>query len=161
MSGNRAWPVAIVAVLALTVGAYAVLMYVARDPNALVVEPDYYRKAITWDSTMARARESVALGWQLDAALDAWKPGGTALRVKIADSTGAPVTGAVVRIDLINNVRPEDVLHAVPADAGGGLYRANVALPRPGLWEVRAEARRGHEWFSADLRREAAGGAPR
>ena len=149
------WPVGVVAVLAITVGANVALMVAARDPNAYVVEPDYYRKAVNWDSTMAQSRANVALGWQLDAALDAWTPGGTPLRLKIVDSTGAPVTGAAVRVDLLNNLSPEHVLRAAPVEVGGGLYRATVSLPRAGLWELRAEARRGRDLFTADLRRDA------
>ena len=127
------WPIAIVGVLAVTVGANVALMVAARDPNAYVVEPDYYRKAVNWDSTMAQARASVALGWQVDAALRDWTPAGTPLRVQLADSTGAPLTGAAVRVELINNLSPEHAAaRRARATSGAGRYEARVALPRPG-----------------------------
>jgi nitrogen fixation protein FixH len=153
------WPLAVAGVLALTVAANVALIIAARDPNAYVVEPDYYRKAVQWDSTMAEARASAALGWRMDAAWGRWSPGGTELRVALQDSTGAPLGGAAIDMDLINNLAPEHVLHAAPADQGGGLYRATVALPRPGLWELRVRATRGAERFWTDLRRDVVRGS--
>ena len=153
------WPIGIVGVLAVTVAANIALMVVARDPNAYVVEPDYYRKGVNWDSSMAQARASVALGWQVDAALRDWTPAGTTLVVQLADSTGAPLTGAKVQVELINNVTPEAPVHASPAEVGGGRYQARVPLARPGLWELRLVARRGRALFASDLRRDLARGA--
>jgi nitrogen fixation protein FixH len=155
------WPIGIVVVLAVTVAANVALMIVARDPHAYVVEPNYYDKGVRWDSTMAQARASVALGWQVDAALRDWTPAGTTLLVQLADSTGAPVAGARVNVELINNVSPEAPVEASPADAGGGRYQARVALARPGLWELRLQARRGRDRFTADLRRDLARAAAR
>jgi nitrogen fixation protein FixH len=153
------WPVAIVGVLAVTVGANVVLFLAARDPNAYVVEPDYYRKAVAWDSIMAQARASAALGWQVDAALRDWTPTGTRVLVLLADSTGAPVTGAGVGVELINNLSPERPVRARLRETGAGRYEASAALARPGLWELRLLAQRGAESFRADLRRELARGA--
>jgi nitrogen fixation protein FixH len=155
------WPIGIVSVLALTVAANIALMVVARDPHAYVVEPDYYRKGVNWDSSMAQARASVALGWRVDAALRDWTPAGTTLLVQLADSTGAPLTGVMVQVELINNVSPEAPVHARPADVGGGRYRARIQLARPGLWELRLVARRGSACFTADLRRDLAGAVPK
>jgi nitrogen fixation protein FixH len=146
--------VAIVGVLAVTVGANVAMMVAARDPNAYVVEPDYYHKAVNWDSTMAQARASAALGWQVDAALRDWTPQGTTLLVQLADSTGAPLAGADVKVELINNLSPETPVHVIPAEAGGGRYEAQVVLPRPGLWELRLQARRDSAYFTADLHRD-------
>jgi nitrogen fixation protein FixH len=155
------WPVAIVGVLAVTVGANVVLIVAARDPNAYVVEPHYYEKALAWDSTMAIADRSAALGWQVDATLHGWTPAGTPLVVQLADSTAAPVAGAEVRAELLNNLSPAHPVAAVLADAGGGRYTATVPLPRTGLWEIRLEARRDGDLFLADLRRDATGGGAR
>jgi nitrogen fixation protein FixH len=150
------WPIAIVGVLAVTVVANVALILAARDPNAYVVEPDYYRKAVNWDSTMAEARASVALGWRVDAAFGDWTPTGTTLRVLMVDSTGAPLTGAMVKVELINNLSPETPVHAAPGEVGGGRYQARVPLARPGQWELRLQARRAGDYFTADLRRDVA-----
>lgn len=150
------WPIAIVGVLAVTVGANVALILAARDPNAYVVEPDYYRKAVNWDSTMAQARASVALGWRVDATLGEWTPAGTPLRVRLADSTGAPLSGVRLDVELINNLTPETPVHVAPAEVGAGRYEATAALARPGLWELRLQARRAGAFYTAELRRDVA-----
>jgi nitrogen fixation protein FixH len=142
----------------VTVCANIAMMIAARDPNAYVVEPDYYHKGVAWDSTMAEARASVALGWRVDAALRDWTPAGTDLTVLLADSTGGPVTGAQVKVELINNLSPETPNHVIVAEAGNGHYTTRVALPRPGLYELRLQARRDSAYFTADLRRDVARG---
>ena len=153
------WPIAIVGVLAVTVGANIALILAARDPNAYVVEPDYYHKAVNWDSTMAQARASEALRWRVDVALGDWTPGGTPLLVQLADSTGAPLTGVELKVELINNLTPETPVHVAPVEVAGGRYAASVALARPGLWELRLQARRAGAFYTAELRRDVARGA--
>jgi nitrogen fixation protein FixH len=155
------WPVAIVGVLAVTVGANVALVVAARDPNAYVVEPHYYEKGLAWDSTMAVARRSRALGWQVDAAFGAWSRRGTRLELALADSAGAPLTGARVVGELVHNLAPEHPLHAVLAESAPGRYVAVQPLPRAGLWELRVTADRGAAHFVADLRRDVAGGETR
>ncbi len=153
------WPVAVVGVLAVTVGANIAILVAARDKNAYVVEPDYYRKAVAWDTTMAEARHDQALGWQLDAAFAGWSAAGTPLTVQLADSAGAPLAGAGVHVEMLNNLAPEDVIRGVATDAGEGRYQLLAHLPRPGLWELRFQVVRGAEHFAADLRRDALRGA--
>jgi nitrogen fixation protein FixH len=153
------WPLAIIGVLAVTVGANVALLLAARDPNAYVVEPDYYHKAVNWDSTMAQARASVALGWRVDAAFGAWTPSGTPLLVQLSDSTGAPLTGVELQVELINNLSPETPVRVAPAESARGRYGASVALARPGLWELRLQARRAGAYYTADLHRDVARGA--
>jgi nitrogen fixation protein FixH len=152
------WPLAIIGVLAVTVGANLALILAARDPNAYVVEPDYYHKAVNWDSTMAQARASEALRWHVDVALGDWAPAGTPLLVQLADSTGAPLTGVVLKVEFINNLTPEKPVLAAPAELARGRYEARVALARPGLWELRLQARRAGAYYTTDLRREVARG---
>lgn len=158
MKPGALWPLAIVGVLAVTVGANIAMVVAARDPNAYVVEPDYYRKAVAWDSTMAEARRSAALGWSADVAFGRWEAAATPLHVRLADSTGAPVAGADVRVELVNNLAPELPLRIVLADAGAGRYEARPRLQRPGMWEVRLRAVRGADRFVTELRRDALAG---
>lgn len=155
MKPSAWWPVAIVGVLAVTVGANVALVIAARDPNAYVVEPHYYEKALAWDSTMAVARASAALGWQVDAAFGIWSRTGTRLEIALADSTGASVAGARLGVELVHNLAPEDRLRATLAETAPGRYVAVLPLPRAGLWEIQLAADRGAAHFVADLRRDA------
>jgi nitrogen fixation protein FixH len=156
MKAGTWWPVAIVGVLAVTVGANVALVIAARDPNAYVVEPHYYEKGLAWDSTMAVARRSSALGWQVDAAFGAWSRPGTSLELALADSAGKPVTSARVAVELVHNLAPEHPIHAVLTEGAPGRYGTVQPLPRAGLWELRVTADRGAARFVADLRRDVA-----
>ena len=151
------WPVAVVGVLAVTVGANLWLLVLSREPNAAVVEPDYYHKAVAWDSTMAERSRSDGLRWTLDATLGAAGRDGGSVTARLADSTGAPLTGARVRLEAVTNL---DAAHHVVADlpeTAPGLYAGHAGLTRPGLWELRFTATRGGERFLATLRRDAPG----
>lgn len=159
MKPGALWPVAIIGVLAVTVGANIWLFMAAGDPRDTAIEPDYYRKAVAWDSTMAQARRDVQLGWRAEIAFGALVSGSAPLTVKLADSTGAPVESAAVHVEAINNV---DALKHWPADlreSAPGRYEAAMPLPRAGLWEVRITARRGAELFTDSKRADLARGA--
>jgi len=160
MRAARLWPLAVSAVLALTVGANVLLFRAAHDRNAAAVEPDYYRKAVRWDSTMAEERASAALGWHADAGLGPLARAGAQLTVRLAGPGGAPIEGATVTVTAIHNL---DALHHVNArlaPLGGGVYGARLPLRHAGLWELRVEAARGGERFRVTLRRDAPAGAP-
>jgi nitrogen fixation protein FixH len=155
MRATRLWPAAVVAVLALTVGSSAMLVWFTRDPGLAAVEPDYYRRAVRWDSTAAEARRSAALGWRLDAALGPVGPAGAVLTARLAGPDGAPLDDADVEVTAIHN---RDALHPVRArlaPAGEGAYAARLPLRHAGLWELRLAAARGADRFTVSLRRDA------
>ena len=156
MRAARLWPVAVVAVLGLTVGVDAMLFRAAHDPDAAAVEPDYYGKAVRWDSTVAVERRSACLGWRLEARLGALTRAGAPLVVRLTGADGDPLDGAAVEVTAIHN---RDALHPVSAwlpPLGGGRYGARLALAHAGLWELRFEATRGAQRFRTALRRDAA-----
>ena len=158
MRAAKLWPLAVVAVLAVTIGANVVIYLLARDPGAAVVERDYYRRAVAWDSTMADERHSAELGWRLEAELGALGAGGAPLTVRLADRDGAPLSGAAVRVEAVHNLDAGRPVTAELAPAGAGRYTARLPLRHAGLWELRFTATRGGERFAQSLRREAAGG---
>lgn len=164
------WPVLIALSLAFTVGVNVVMLFAAgSDPNGTVVEPDYYRKAVEWDRTMARRAASASLGWSATATLGTAQAAGSAdagpiatsvrlssrtLRVELRDAAGAPVTDAEVSATLIHN-REASAPVAVALRAVDGGYAGTGALTHAGQWEVRIVARRGTERFETSLRVEA------
>jgi nitrogen fixation protein FixH len=148
------WPVAIVGVLGATVVANVFMLVAAGDPNGAAVEPDYYRRAVAWDSTLAQERRNQELGWRIEAAFGEAGAEGTPLSVRLADSAGAPVPGASVRVTAIHNLEaPRRVTAELPA-ISAGLHEGRLPLARPGLWELRFEVERGSERFTAALRRD-------
>lgn len=154
---HRIWPTIIIAVLVIDVAVGFVLMRVANsDPHA-AVEPDYYQKAVDWDSTMAQARRNAALGWQVKPALGAISAAHDAnLELGIVDGTGAMVRGAVVEVEAVQVAHAEEVVRGQLAEGGDSSgYSARLPFGRPGLWEVRIVATRGSDRYTADLRLDA------
>ena len=47
------WPIGVATILASTVVANIIVMQIANDDPSFAVEPDYYRKAVNFDATMA------------------------------------------------------------------------------------------------------------
>lgn len=155
------WPWLLGTAMLGVVGVNVAMFIVAdSDANGAVVEADYYRKAVQWDSTLARRERSAALGWR---ALVRLAPGARAaseVRVSLADAAGRPVTGAVVDVVLIHNV---DAAHPRPVtlrEMAPGDYRVAARLGLPGRWEVRLVATRGAERFETDAHAELAAAAP-
>ena len=64
------WPVAIVGLLVSGAAANIGFMIVANRDATFAVEPDYYRKAVDWDHTMAQEARNAELGWRVTAQLE-------------------------------------------------------------------------------------------
>lgn len=150
------WPVLIVAALTFTVGVNVVMLFAAGgDPNGTVTEPDYYRKAVEWDRTMARQAASAKLGWRAVATLGDAAAAGRAVEVTLTDSLGAPVAGADLRVTLIHNAEASRFIGGALPESAAGLYAAALPAAHSGRWEVRVEVRRGDERYSTTLHAEA------
>ncbi len=147
------WPIGIAALLAATVAGNLAVMRIAGDDPAFAVEPDYYRKAVLYDSTLAQAARNQALGWTAESRFAPLAPGReTPLRVTLTDSAGAPVAGATVQVTAMFNARAADRLEATLAPQPDGSYAATLPVAHAGLWEVRIEATRGGDRFTASHR---------
>ncbi len=155
MRAEKAWPVAIAVALGVTVLANVALMRLAGGRNGAVVEPNYYRKAVEWDSTAARARASAALGWNVDVETSALDERGTArVRVLVRDRAGRPVRDARARIEAITNRDAARRLTAPLASETGGAYAVDLPLRHAGMWEFRVAVTRGTEVFVHSLRHD-------
>jgi len=151
------WPVGIVAVLVVTVGANLLMMAVANDPNANAVEPDYYRKAVRWDSTMVQRERNRELGWVAEARLaPIGRDGNAQVTVVLRDAGGAGVAGARVEVTAIHNSAADHRPHAVLETREPGVYGGALMLRRFGLWELRIVAERDGETYTTSLRHDVA-----
>jgi nitrogen fixation protein FixH len=160
MNAAKLWPLAIISVLGITVAANAVLLYEAGGRHEAAIEPDYYHKAITWDSTLAQRAHDAALGWRLTADLGPRDPRGTPLAVRLTDARGGPLAGARIAVEAVPNAEGAHRLRATLAESPAGGYLALLPLDHRGLWELRFDVARGRERFTATLQREAAAARP-
>ena len=149
------WPWLIVALLAATAAGQGVMLYAATHDPTMAIEPDYYRKAVNWDSQMAQDASNLALGWTAQARVGAVGTDGADVVVRLADAAGAPVAGALVRVTAIHNLDGARHVEGTLVQGAAGSYAARLPLHRAGLWELRVDAVRGSERFTASLRVEA------
>lgn len=153
MKPGMGWPIGVVVILGATIAANLVVMRIANDDPAFAVEPDYYRKAVHYDSSMAQQRENLSLGWGIVTSLDPIGDGTqTRLAVQLLDASRAPLTGARVAVMARFNARANDTLTAVLVEGAPGAYVATLPIARPGEWEVRVDASHGSQHFSASTR---------
>ena len=158
MRSGIGWPIGVAVVLALTVGANIWVAFIAGDDPSFAIEQDYYRKAVTWDSTLAQQRVNERLGWHLIPTLGAVGRGTTTpLTVRLVDSTGMPISDATVHVSAFFNARANTVVEAaLTPDASG--YEARLPIAHAGAWELRFEVRRGDQRFTAVSRVDAVSG---
>jgi nitrogen fixation protein FixH len=135
------------------VAANLVMMRIANSDPSFSVEPDYYKKAVFYDSTMAQTRRNLDLGWSVHPFADSIVSGQpTRLRVVLRDEQALPVLGAAVQATVLFNARANDLTTATLTDEGAGVYTATVPINTPGEWEVRVNATRDTSHFTASTR---------
>src|SRR6185369_16443836 len=109
----------------------------ATSDKSFVTEPDYYAKAVDFDSTKLRRQASERLGWTAAASLHvAATTRTTVLVIVLRDRDGQPIRGAGVDVVAFANTRAGDRQNlklAGSADAPG-LYSSPIRVDRPGLW---------------------------
>lgn len=152
MKGDRLWPLAIVGVLGLTVGANAVIYWVANRGEGPSVESDYYRRAVQWDSTLAEEARSRALGWRIAASLSPPSGGFGRLDFTVADAQGAPVAGARVHVEGFAIAHAHLALDAPLDEVSAGHYAVRLAVPHTEWHEFRFIVARDTARFSARVR---------
>ena len=154
MKRPHAWPVGITVLLVVFAAGNLMMMRVAADDPAFAIEPDYYRRAVGFDSTMEQERRSAALRWTAMTHLSRGDGSGS-VAVMLSDSAGKPVAGAKVKVDARFNARANDILKAELVERSPGTYVGPLAVGHAGEWEVRIEAVRGIDRFVASTRTQA------
>ena len=154
------WPAGLALALAVSAGSNILFMVVANRDPSFAVEPDYYRKSLEWDRTMAQEQANRALGWTLAVeSLPAPARGHLRLVARLADGAGRSLDGAVVTLDAMHGARAAEVVRGELAGEGGGRYAADLPLRRRGLWELRVQVQRGNDVFTRRLSVDLPGGA--
>ena len=161
MKPGMGWPIGVAVILGATVVGNLVMMKVANGDPSFAIEPNYYQKAVQFDSTLAEERRSATLGWSATSTIVA---GGTGkmriVTVHLLDAQQQPVQGATVTITALFNARANDVLSATLRESAPGQYEAPLKARYPGQWEVRVDAVRGTDHFVASTRTDVATDVP-
>ena len=149
------WPWLIAAMLVATVAGQAVMLYAAASDDTMSIEPDYYKKAVAWDSTAALDSISALLHWKANVTISSAGAAGGDLVVVLTDAAGDGVTDAHVRVTAIHNLDGKRHIEAVLAERADGRYSAHMPLDHAGLWEVRVQAERGADHYRITSRVDA------
>jgi len=160
MKKGMGWPIGIVTILlASVVGNVAVIM-ITRDDPSFSVEPDYYRKAVEWDSTVAMQARSDALDWHVAARVEPGINAQSQLTLDLTDAQGAIVRDATLRGSLLHIARADDVQQVAFTQSVDGSYVAMVPMQRIGVWELRLTADQGTSHYVQTVRVETSAPAP-
>lgn len=136
-SSNR-WPIGIVVALLCFVAGNIAVMRVAASPDALAHDEQYYRHAVNWDAEQAVAARGARLGWTVDVRASIPATGDGRVVVHIADRSGAPVTGATVRVRGFHLAHANTIANGSAAAVGTN-YETTLPLRAPGLWQLELE----------------------
>lgn len=159
MTRGIAWPIGIVTVLAVTIAANLYVMYLADHDPSFAIEPNYYAKAVAWDSTLAAAARSRALGWGITPVLSPFSErSGAHLSIALVDSAGAPVRGATVHVNALFIGDANRVVTATCVETNTPpRYATMLPVGHAGVWELHVTAVRGAEHFVKTVRVDAVG----
>lgn len=153
----RFWPIAIVVLLAANAAGTAILIRASGGDDVHAVEPDYYRKAVAWDSIAAARHRAAELGWRLPATLGPiGDDGGAELQVTLLDRAGAPMSNASLRVVAIHNAHAHHAVEAELSATAPGQFAARLPLRWAGRWEMRFTIERAGERVPVSTRLEAA-----
>lgn len=159
IKSGRLWPWALGSVLSMTVVSNLWVMKLAGSDASLAVEPDYYQKALAWDSTMSQQRVNAALGWSLESSLTEGIGGSSQpmIEVLLKNASGEPIDHAAIFVEATHNARAGEIITVELAPHGTGRYRAMLGSTRRGLWQLRFEVTAAGERFTAVRKLETIG----
>jgi nitrogen fixation protein FixH len=151
--GGGWWIVGVIALLAGNTAAVGVLIRASRSGTSHHVVPDYYARAVRWDDEMTQARTNRALGWTVTLDLARRPDGALGFAVAVLDRDGVAVRGASVSIAAFHRARAGDRREARLVETAAG-YRADLALPGAGIYEVEVIVEAGERRWADVLVRE-------
>lgn len=140
------WPMIIVGLLLMNVTIVIVTVILAAGDPSAAVEPDYYAKALAFDSTMKQREASAKLGWTAEPSLRTAADGRTPeLVVRLNDRDHQALSGAAVTITAFPSVRSGERQSLSATAAQPGVYITPIRITRGGIWIIRIVARVGDD----------------
>lgn len=153
MKRGARWPLAVTAILGLTVAANIWLIRTASGDPSFAIEDDYYERGVHWDDELAQRATNRALGWKVVATVTREGTGADALlNIALTDSAVVPIEGASIVVKAMHVARSRDPVEVTLASAAPGQYLARLPFERAGLWELRIDVHRGADRFTATER---------
>jgi nitrogen fixation protein FixH len=120
--------------LGLVVLVNMVLLWFALGTFPGVVTGNAYERGRKYNQVLAQDAAIAALGWHVDVGFQAGH--GDAVVVRYAGPDGKPITGLEPRAIFARPVGDPVRLEARLREDAPGVYKADLALPHRGLWDV-------------------------
>lgn len=142
---GRIWPVFICGLIGMNMCIVGATIYFALSDSSAAVEPDYYRRALSYDDTLRQEALNARLGWTAAVAVD---PSDRRLLITLRDSSGKPVDGARVDVEAFANLRSAERQRLALSPTGDGQYAATLKPGASGRWRVRMSVMRGADTWT-------------
>ncbi len=144
-SSGWIWPVAIVGVLAAQAAFIAAVITVAsRDPSN-AIEPNYYEKAVKWDTSSRAAHAWEDSGWSLDFSFETVDAASIPTSTKacrlvahLRDGDAHQTNASSIEVECFHQARSGERFKWTLVPRAHGEFESSALHFRPGLWEIRA-----------------------
>lgn len=144
-SSGRMWPIAIVGVLAAQAAFIAAVITIATGDPSNAIEPNYYEKAVKWDTSSRAAHAWEDSGWSLelsfepaDAAAMSASSSTRRLVAHLRDRESQRVDASSIDVECFHQARSGERFEWTLVPRAHGEFESPAQHFRPGLWEVRA-----------------------
>jgi nitrogen fixation protein FixH len=146
----KLWPMLVVLMLV----SHVTLMMVAvryatggsRGEHAIV--PDYYDKALAWDTTRAAQAESDKLGWKATlSTTPGARPEERILSLTLVDANGQPVEVTDAAVSYFHLSQGQDVKRLPLLSVAPGKYQGTMSIYHPGFHQFDLLCTRGDATF--------------
>jgi nitrogen fixation protein FixH len=149
---NR-WMFVPVLLLMCSVTTITVTVMLAVVGHPLGEEPDYYAKAVAWDTHRAQIATNDRLGWVVTPVLSAGSGGVARLTLDVRHKHGLYIDPETVTVDAIP-VRAAELHQELTLErTADGRYAADLPLRVAGQWEFRVTIRKGEDLYTDVFRR--------
>ena len=153
-NAGRVWAWVPALLLGATLLGLGTLAYIAIDDPHFALEPNYYDKAVHWDTARAEARENEVLGLKiaLSAPLVVAADGRLDIALSVQTRRDLPLSGAVLELEAFPNAYASRVQHISLRETAPGAYAGALSQAVRGLWELRIVVKQGSLRYSRVLR---------
>lgn len=134
------WPVMLVCMFLVSASFVIFTAVVGAGSGSKMIEPDYYERAVDWDSERELLEAADRLGWRVTVSMSpTLDPKGSRLvSVLILDAQGNPIEDAVVEIVAFATSQAHDRFQSAVEHNGAGQYQHRFqGMHETGFWETR------------------------
>jgi nitrogen fixation protein FixH len=136
----------------LVLAVNGVMIWIAAESFTGLETEDAYRKGIHYNRNLEAAAAQAALGWRPALGISAEEGPVAVARLELGSLAGAPIEGAVVRLRFERPTQHGHDFELELEPTGGGVYRAEFAVPLAGVWNVHMVIERGADRYVSDQR---------